>query len=83
MLSSLKYLLSFYLVSLQVLQGLYVPLIQGQDHVLISILDLAEAFEDLRPQSQKFGYGWAEWSLMPSQKCTNQYHSSNIVGLEN
>ena len=23
------------------------PLIQGQDHVLISILDLAEAFEDL------------------------------------
>ena len=46
-LSSLKYLLGLYLVSLQVLQGLYVPLIQGQDHVLISILDLAEAFEDL------------------------------------
>ena len=23
------------------------PLIQGQDHVLISILDLSEAFEDL------------------------------------
>ena len=47
MFGSLKHLLCLYLVSLQVLHNLHMPLVKCKYHTLVSVLDLAEALQYL------------------------------------